>query len=75
MLNEKNVFCRITLDSTKECLFFLMWKIVFRCFEAPCEIWCKVLAQNLESVPLWQPTAPQGWVKCREHISLYLVYI
>ncbi len=21
------------------------------------------------------PTAPQRWVKCREHISLYIVYV
>ncbi len=24
---------------------------------------------------LWLPTAPQGWVKCREHISLYSVNV
>ncbi len=24
---------------------------------------------------LWLLTAPQGWVKCREHISLYAVYV
>ncbi len=24
---------------------------------------------------LWLPTAPQGWVKCREHVSLYTVYM
>ncbi len=24
---------------------------------------------------LWLPTAPQGWVKCSEQISLYIVYM
>ncbi len=24
---------------------------------------------------LWLPTAPQGWVKCRKHISLYTAYV
>ncbi len=27
------------------------------------------------SVVLWLPTVPPGWVKCRDQISLYTVYV
>ncbi len=36
----------------------------------------EVLAQNLESVSVESlPTAPRARVKCREHASLYIVYV
>ncbi len=30
----------VLLDN-RDFLFFSTWKVVFRCFEAPCEVWCK----------------------------------
>ncbi len=34
--------------------------------------WLRIWSWSPGAV-LWQPTAPQGWVKCRDHISLYTV--
>ncbi len=33
------------------------------------------LESGVGPAALWLPTAPQGWVKCREQISLYIVYM
>ncbi len=41
MLNKKELFCRITSQSSSSFLVFSRWKVVYRCFEAPCEVWCK----------------------------------
>ncbi len=41
--NNENKAC-VLLDNSKvnEGIFvFSLWKVVFRCFEAPCEVWCK----------------------------------
>ncbi len=35
------LFCWITPGLTREFLFFSLWKVVLRSFEAPCEVWCK----------------------------------
>ncbi len=37
-------------------------------------VWLRIWSWSLGTT-LWLPTAPQGWVKCRDHISLYTVYV
>ncbi len=36
--------------------------------------WLRIWSWSL-SAALWPPTAPQARVKCREHVSLYTVYV
>ncbi len=48
-----------------------------RCISSQCpwsRYWLRIWSWS-PSVAPWLPTAPQGWVKCWDHISLYTVYV